>query len=82
MNGNITVEDFLEWANAKKDAYYNFFDDYLQEEIEKDADTYLRWANRYVEEFESDFDSIIVDIVDELEQNDYFGTEGFNKRFA
>lgn len=82
MNGNITVEDFLEWANTHKDEYYDFFDDYLQEEIKQDADVYLRWANRYVEEFESDFDEFIVGVVDELEQSDYFGTEGFNKRFA
>lgn len=82
MKHTINVEDFIEWASANQEEYYDFFDDHLSEEIRQDADVYLRWANKYVEEFEDQFEEIILPIIDELEENDYFGTEGFNKRFA
>ena len=82
MKHTINVEDFIEWATANREDYYDFFDDHLAEEIQQDADVYLRWANKYVEEFEDDFEEIILPIIDELEEQDYFGTEGFNKRFA
>lgn len=82
MNGSITHEDFLVWANECKNHFYDFYDDHISEHIEKDADYYLRWANKYVEEFEEEFENLILPIVEELEEDDYFGTEGFNKRFA
>lgn len=78
----INIEDFLDWAKHNKDKYYDLYDDYLSEHISKDPDDYLVWANNNVEDFEHDFDEFIYDIIDELEQDDYFGTDGFNKRFA
>ena len=80
---SIHPEDFLEWAKENKDDYYDLFDDYFVElYLRKDADTYLNWAYVNVEEFEEQFEEEILPILEELEEDDYFGTEGFNRRFA
>ena len=46
------------------------------------AKDFLEWANKHFDEFESFYDEIILEQILELEQDDYFGTEGFDKRFS
>jgi hypothetical protein len=44
---------------------------------------FLEWANKHKEEFE-DFwhQSEMLELVEEAESEDFFGTEGFDKRFG
>ena len=46
------------------------------------AEEFLAWANKNNQDYKKFFDNEIRDLVIMLEQDDYFGTEGFAKRFA
>ncbi len=52
---------------------------YTRNPNEKD---FLEWAKTNPEEFQNLYDDYILEIILDLEQDDYFGTEGFDKRFA
>ena len=43
---------------------------------------FLEWAKKRAEEFNDFFHDELLDLILTLEQDDYFGTEGFDKRFA
>ena len=43
---------------------------------------FLNWAKDRPEDFEEFFYNELQDFILLLEQDDYFGTEGFDKRFA
>ena len=43
---------------------------------------FLEWANKNPEEFQEFYYSYIEEWVGLAEEQDYFGTEGFDKRFA
>lgn len=45
------------------------------------AEDFLVWANENPQDWKRFYDDEISDHVFMLEQEDYFGTEGFNKRF-
>lgn len=46
------------------------------------TEAFAQWASKSsIEELE-DFAMVSLDVLYELEENDYFGTEGLNKRFA
>lgn len=46
------------------------------------AEQFLAWANKNPQDWEEFFNNELRDLVYMLEQDDYFGTEGFDKRFA
>lgn len=46
------------------------------------ADDFLEWAANNKEAFIMFYYDEILHLILELEQDDYFGTEGFDKRFA
>lgn len=46
------------------------------------AEDFLEWAKNNKEEFERFFEEQLCYYILDLEQDDYFGTEGFDKRFA
>ena len=43
---------------------------------------FLKWAKNNPQDFEEFFHNELLDLILSLEQDDYFGTEGFDKRFA
>lgn len=45
-------------------------------------DDFLEFTGNYPDLAQDFFDEYILEIIYDLECNDYFGTEGFNKRFA
>ena len=45
-------------------------------------DDFLRWAQENPKDYEAFYNDEILPIILDLEQDDYFGTEGFDKRFA
>lgn len=49
---------------------------------ELNANWFLNWAKDRPQDFENFFNDEIKDLIEYLEQDDYFGTEGFDKRFA
>ncbi len=46
------------------------------------AEQFLRWAEENPEDFKQLYEDEIRDLIYMLEQDDYFGTEGFAKRLA
>jgi len=79
---NLYSEEFLEWANENEEDFIILFENHMEELWDGEPDAFLRWANNNEEEFNDFFEDYLVAIIEELEQDDYFGTEGFNKRFA
>lgn len=77
----IQLEDFVEWAKEYKDDYEELYYSYLNEG-DGDANSFLIRLQNDMEEAEELFDEVIYELILELEEEDYFGTEGFNKRFA
>lgn len=47
-----------------------------------DYKDFLEWVGKNPEQFKDFYDEVILDAILELEQDDYFGTEGFDKRFS
>lgn len=43
---------------------------------------FLEWANKNKDSFEEFYQEEILNLILDLEQDDYFGTEGFDKRFS
>ena len=43
---------------------------------------FLEWAAKHKDTFEEFYNDEILPLIHDLEQDDYFGTEGFDKRFA
>lgn len=43
---------------------------------------FLEWANKNKEVFVDFYEDQLIHIILDLEQDDYFGTEGFDKRFS
>ena len=43
---------------------------------------FLEWAKERPQDFEEFFHDELLDLILSLEMDDYFGTEGFGKRFA
>lgn len=43
---------------------------------------FLIWAKENKEDFEEFYNDEILPLIHDLEQDDYFGTEGFDKRFS
>lgn len=43
---------------------------------------FLEWAKERPQDFEEFFCDELLELILTLEQDDYFGTEGFDKRFA
>ena len=43
---------------------------------------FLEWCKNHEEDFKEFFEEHILDLIVELEHHDYFGTEGFDKRFS
>ena len=52
---------------------------YIRDPDHKD---FLEWAKKDPEIWEEFYRDYILEILLDLEQEDYFGTEGFDKRFA
>ena len=52
---------------------------YIREPDHKD---FLKWAEKYPDEYKEFFYDEILDRLLDAEQDDYFGTEGFDKRFG
>lgn len=76
-------EEFLEWANDNEEEYIIFFENALTEIVGgDDPNEFLKWAFKNEEEFNDMFEDEIAAIIEEYEERDYFGTEGFNKRFS
>ena len=46
------------------------------------AEDFLEWAKTNANAFEEFYNEEILPIILDLEQDDYFGTEGFDKRFS
>lgn len=49
---------------------------------EPDHNDFLEWAKNNPQEYRDFFDDHLSYLIQDLEQDDYFGTEGFDKRFA
>ena len=49
---------------------------------ELNAAWFLNWARSDRDQFQKLWSEILEDIILDLEEDDYFGTEGFDKRFA
>lgn len=50
--------------------------------LEIDPDDFVDWVVEYPHQFNRLFREHLLNLLLELEADDYFGTEGFNKRFA
>ena len=46
------------------------------------TEDFLIWARENKEDFEEFYTNEILPLILDLEQDDYFGTEGFGKRFS
>lgn len=46
------------------------------------SEDFLEWANKNKDAFEDFYQDQILNLILDLEQDDYFGTEGFDKRFS
>lgn len=84
---NINVEDFANWAHENIEEYYELYDDHLKETVveehnDLDADQFLVYCDKDIEEANELFQEYLFPIIEELEQDDYFGTEGFDRRFG
>lgn len=85
----INIEDFLEWAKEQPSAYYEFYDDHLSDHFKEcetefgdmDAVDFFHFCKTDIESGQDVMEEYIVDLIEELEDEDYFGTEGFNGRF-
>lgn len=49
---------------------------------EPDHNDFLEWAKENPQEYEDFYNDHLSYLIQDLEQDDYFGTEGFDKRFA
>ena len=85
----INVEDFTNWADKNETEYTDFYDDELVpslvEGTELDsmtAEEFYNFCLINVEDAQDMFEEYILPLIEELEQDDYFGTEGFDKRFS
>lgn len=54
----------------------------MARETETIIEAFVQWAKRASEEELTEFADDISEVLYDLEENDYFGTEGLNKRFA
>lgn len=91
MKYNIDIEDFISWAKQNKEDYYELYDAHINDaladnsEFEEysnyDADEFITMCAEDVEVGQDIFEEVILMVIEDLEDDDYFGTEGFNKRF-
>lgn len=87
----INVEDFISWAKRNKEEYYELYDDHINDALSESKD-YSKWGFYDADEFISTcaedveigqdvFEDVVLTVIEDLEDEDYFGTEGFDKRF-
>lgn len=80
---DLNIEDFIAWANENEEDYQEFFNTYLEDVLDDHTPkSFLNWANDDIETAQEVFEEVIYDIILDLEEDDYFGTEGFDKRFS
>lgn len=49
---------------------------------EPNHEDFLEWAKNNPQQYEDFYNDQIIYLITDLEQDDYFGTEGFDKRFS
>lgn len=86
----INLEDFIEYAESEKIHYEDFYEEYLKETLEDEGFTdeqyrspeaLLEYCKEYTEEAEEVFDEVILPVIEQQEEDELFGAEGFNGRF-